>query len=165
MGTLYNNRWGVIKRLQEYFVINRIKSFFFLYMASWTLYLWDFIRRGTFVSYKRMQFKPMSYLENVEIVRKSKCILDIVYSEQSGLSPRPYEAMAANRKYITNNAEVMKYDFYDPDNILVVNLECINIPKEFLFSDFKPVDPSILYRYSLHGFVDEVFSKVDKRVK
>ena len=112
-----------------------------------------------------MKFKPMSYLENVEIVRKSKCILDIVYSEQSGLSPRPYEAMAANRKYITNNAEVMKYDFYDPDNILVVNLECINIPKEFLFSDFKPVDPSILYRYSLPGFVDEVFSKVDKRVK
>lgn len=54
VGTLYNNRWGVIKRLQEYFVINRIKSFFFLYMASWTLYLWDFIRRGTFVSYKRM---------------------------------------------------------------------------------------------------------------
>ena len=165
VGTLYNNRWGVIKIFQEYFGINRIISFFFLYMASWTLYLWDFIRRGTFVSYKRMQFKPMSYLENVEIVRKSKCILDIVYSEQSGLSPRPYEAMAANRKYITNNAEVMKYDFYDPDNILVVNLECINIPKEFLFSDFKPVDPSILYRYSLPGFVDEVFSKVDKRVK
>ena len=100
-----------------------------------------------------------------KLLEKVNAFLILFILNRAVYLPRPYEAMAANRKYITNNAEVMKYDFYDPDNILVVNLECINIPKEFLFSDFKPVDPSILYRYSLPGFVDEVFSKVDKRVK
>ena len=47
-----------------YFVINRIKSFFFLYMASWTLYLWDFIRRGTFVSYKTLIADEIEELVN-----------------------------------------------------------------------------------------------------
>ena len=39
VGTIYNNRWGVIKRFQDYFEAHEIKSFFYLYMASWTLYL------------------------------------------------------------------------------------------------------------------------------
>lgn len=158
VGTLYNNRWPIIKLFKDYCASNSIKSFFYLYMPSWTLYLWDFIRRGSFVSYKHMMFKPMSFLENVEMVNKSKCVLDIVYSKQTGLSMRAFESMAAKRKYITNNAEVAKYDFYNPENILIVDISNPNIPKQFIDSDFKEIDADVMYRYSVAGFVDEVFS-------
>lgn len=66
---------GCYKKTSRVFCDKSDQVILFLYMASWTLYLWDFIRRGTFVSYKRMQFKPMSYLENVEIVRKVNAFL------------------------------------------------------------------------------------------
>lgn len=160
VGTIYNNRWGVIKRYQDYFDAFGIKSFFYLYMASWTLYLWDFIRKGTFVSPKKMQFKPMTYLENVEMVKESKCVLDFVYSKQTGLSMRAFESMAAHRKYITNNAEVKNYDFYNPTNVLVVDALNPVIPREFINSPFEPVDERILYRYSIQGFIDETFQSV-----
>ncbi len=160
VGTIYNNRWGVIKRFQDYFDANGIRSFFYLYMASWTLYLWDFIRKGTFVSPKKMQFKPMSYLENVEMVKVSKCVLDFVYSKQTGLSMRAFESMAAHRKYITNNAEVKNYDFYNPANILVVDALKPDVPKEFVDSPFEPVDEKVMYKYSIKGFIDEVFQSI-----
>lgn len=160
VGTIYNNRWGVIRRFQDYFKANGISSFFYLYMASWTLYLWDFIRKGTFVSPKKMQFKPMSYLENVEMVSKSKCVLDFVYSKQTGLSMRAFESMAAKRKYITNNAEVKNYPFYNPANILVVDAQNPDVPVEFIESSFEPVDEKIMYKYSIQGFINEIFENI-----
>lgn len=160
VGTLYNNRWPVIKKFMDYFDNNGSKAFFYLYMPSWTLYLWDFIRRFTFVSPKRMRFTPMSFLENVDVVKDSKCVLDIVYSKQTGLSMRAFESMAAKRKYITNNPIVAEYDFYDPNNILIVDTENLNIPKEFINSPFREIDSAIMKKYSVEGFVDEVFQNV-----
>lgn len=160
VGTLYNNRWPVIKQFMDYFQKHGIKSFFYLYMPSWTLYLWDFIRKGSFVSPRKMQFKPMNYLENVEMVKDSKCVLDIVYSKQTGLSMRAFESMAAKRKYITNNAEVAKYDFYNPNNILIVDINNINVQSEFIESPFEEVDEKIMYKYSVSGLVEELFENI-----
>lgn len=160
VGTLYNNRWGVIKRFMDYFDVHDMKYFFYLYMPSWTLYLWDFIRRGLFVSPTRMRFAPMTYLENVDVVKKSNCVLDIVYSKQTGLSMRAFEAMAAKRKYITNNAIVAEYDFYNPNNILIVDVNNIDIPEKFIKSPFCDIDPIIMKKYSVEGFVDEIFQNV-----
>lgn len=157
VGTLYNNRWPVIKRFMDYFDAHNMKFFFYLYMPSWTLYLWDFIRKGSFVSPSRMRFTPMTYLENVDIVKESNCVLDIVYSKQTGLSMRAFESMAAKRKYITNNAIVAEYDFYDPNNILIVNKDNINIPEDFVKSPFKEINSTIMKKYSVEGFVDEIF--------
>lgn len=157
VGTLYNNRWPVIKLFKDYFSSHNIKSFFYLYMPSWTRYLWYFIMRGSLVSPKQMMFKPMSYEDNVEMVRNSKCVLDIVYSKQYGLSMRAFESMASRRKYITNNSEVKKYDFYNPNNILVVDINNPVIPKVFLETPFEPVDDNILYKYSVAGFVNDLF--------
>lgn len=157
VGTLYNNRCPVIKRFMDYFEKHGLKSFFYLYMPSWTLYLWDFIRKGSFVSPKRMRFTPMSYIQNVDVVKQSKCVLDIVYSKQTGLSMRAFESMAAKRKYITNNAIVAEYDFYDPQNILIVDNENLEIPKSFIDTPFREIDSTIMHKYSVEGFVDEIF--------
>lgn len=160
VGTLYNNRWPVIKMFKDYFYTKKYNSFFYLYMPSWTLYLWDFIRRGSFVSPKHMMFAPMSYKDNVEMVKKSKCVLDIVYSKQTGLSMRAFESMAAERKYITNNAEVAKYDFYSPQNIHIVDIKHPVITREFVESPFEPVSKEVLYKYSVAGFVDDIFGDI-----
>lgn len=160
VGTLYNNRWPVIKQFMDYFGRKGIKSYFYLYMPSWTLYLWDFIRRGSFVNPKYMKFTPMSYLGNVDMVKDSRCVLDIVYSKQTGLSMRAFESMAAKRKYITNNAEVAKYDFYNPNNILIVDIDDLKVPLEFIDSPFEDVDETILHKYSVAGLVEELFENI-----
>jgi len=93
-------------------------------------------------------------------VKESKCVLDFVYSKQTGLSMRAFESMAAHRKYITNNAEVKNYDFYNPANILVVDALNPHIPKEFIERPFESVDDKVMYKYSIRGFIDEIFENI-----
>jgi hypothetical protein len=73
---------------------------------------------------------------------------------------RAFESMAAKRKYITNNAEVKNYPFYNPANILVVDAQHPDVPKEFIERPFEPVDEEIMYKYSIQGFIDEVFQNI-----
>jgi hypothetical protein len=162
VGRLYNNRWRVISRFQDYFLNSGMKYsiYLYFYMPSLTLYLYDFIFKGLFVSPRRMHFRTMPYMENVNVVKNSRCVLDIVYPRQTGLSMRAFEAMAAKRKYITNNQDVKNYDFYNPNNILVVDVNNPIFPKEFINSPFDPVDKSIMYKYSVSGLVDDIFNAI-----
>ena len=73
---------------------------------------------------------------------------------------RAFESMAAKRKYITNNDEVQNYPFYNPQNILVVDAQHPDVPKEFIESPFVPVDEKVMYKYSINGFIDEVFQNI-----
>lgn len=165
VGTLYNSRWALIKHIKTYFTAQGISSFFYLYLPSWTLYLWDFIFKGTFIDIRTFKFKPINYEEFVKVVSESRCVLDIVNNNQNGLSLRAFEAMAAHRKYITNNKEIVKYDFYNPRNILVIDTDNLQIPIDFVRSEFEPVSPELLYKYSVSGFIDDVFRPVIEREK
>lgn len=64
-----------------------------------------------------------------------------------------------NRKIITDNLSVKKYDFYSANNILIVDYE--NIPleevKAFLEMPFKPLEPSIKEKYSLESWLEKAF--------
>lgn len=160
VGTLYYNRWPIINNLRNYLNRHNIRAFFYLYMASWTLYLWDFIRRGIFVNPHEMGFKMMSYKDNIEIVKQSRSILDIVYSKQAGLSMRAYEALASKRKYLTNNKNIVNYPFYDKDNILLIDPANPNIPKDFFSRPFKEIPSDIIQKYSVEGFVRDIFKDI-----
>ena len=63
------------------------------------------------------------YSEYLDIVKKSKCIIDVVVEGQSGLSLRPMEALFFEKKLITNNASVRDYDFYDKNNIFIYGVD------------------------------------------
>lgn len=45
---------------------------------------------------------------------QASCILDLVQSGQSALTLRPYEAVAYNRKLLTNNKTILEFEFYNP---------------------------------------------------
>jgi len=66
--------------------------------------------------------------------------------------------MAAERKYITTNPEVRKYDFYNPQNVAVIDLNNPQVPDNFISSPFIPIPESVLKRYSVAGLVEDLFS-------
>lgn len=160
VGTLYNSRWPVIQKINRYLNNEGITSYFYLYLPSWTLYLWDFLFKGTWIDFRVFKFKSISLSEFVTVVANSRCVLDIVNEKQTGLSLRAFESMAAHRKYITNNKDIINYDFYNPNNILVIDINNLDIPNSFIKSDFVPVDHKLLYKYSVAGFIDDVFQTI-----
>ncbi|WP_044399125.1 hypothetical protein [Lacinutrix sp. Hel_I_90] len=95
--------------------------------------------------------------EVAEKIKKSKIIIEIQRKEQVGLSFRVFEALGHNKKLITTNADVVNYDFYNPQNILVIDEDDIEIPEDFVNTPYAPVDKAILENYYLENWVKKVF--------
>ena len=68
-------------------------------------------------------FRSMPYRENVENMKDAKAILDIQFPSQHGLTIRTVEALGSGCKVITTNESVKQYDFYNPQNFLIIERE------------------------------------------
>lgn len=96
--------------------------------------------------------------EVAEKIKKAKIIVEIQRKEQVGLSFRVFEALGHRKKMITTNADIVNYDFYNPNNILVIDEDNIVIPEDFVNSDYQEVDDTILDKYRLDRWVERVFN-------
>ena len=62
----------------------------------------------------------LKYEDIQRIILESKCILELQMEGQSGCTLRTLVSMFLNRKLITNNKDIVNYDFYNPNNIFVI---------------------------------------------
>ena len=83
----------------------------------------------------------------------SKAVLDIVQDGQVGLTIRTMETICYRKKLITNNTDVINYDFYNPDNIFVIGKDDINDLNEFINRPFIDIPDEILIRYNFCDWV------------
>lgn len=157
IGTLHSNRYKIINIFRAFFEKQGISSFVYLYVPSILVYMKDLICKFPYISIAKVNFTPISLSDTVLKMKESKCVLDINYTNQRSLSMRAYEAMAARRKYVTTNPEIMKYDFYNENNILVVDIKKPIIPRTFIDSPFVDIDAQVLHKYSVEGLVDDLF--------
>jgi hypothetical protein len=97
----------------------------------------------------------LSYHENLQMVAKCKCIIDLKHETlHSGLSLRTFDALGHNKKLITTNSIVKNYDFYNDKNIFILNEKCdYNEIDTFLNSNYTAIDPMIKYKYSFTNWL------------
>lgn len=99
------------------------------------------------------------FSESYKYYSDSKIILDIAHSNQKGLSFRPFEAIGMNKKLITTNKDIVNYDFYNPNNIFVIdNIKNIDIPTQFLASDYEELTKDIKEKYHIKNWVKNILS-------
>lgn len=63
--------------------------------------------------------KSLSYKKNIELLCKSKCILEVIQNGSTGETLRVMEAITYNKKLISNNDELKKQDYYNPSQIII----------------------------------------------
>lgn len=90
-------------------------------------------------------------------INESFAILDLLRDDQAGLSFRIFEAMGFQKKIITSNKYVQEFDFYNSDNILIIDPENPEITESFFKSPYIPIPEDIYRKYTLEGWVEEVF--------
>lgn len=99
--------------------------------------------------------KSLNEVEN--LTKDSFILIDIVRENQRGLSFRFFEAMAYQKKIITTNKNILNYDFYNPQNILIINENNIKIPEEFLKTPYIPLSEDLFEKYTLRSWVKNIF--------
>lgn len=90
-------------------------------------------------------------------IERSSLMIDIQNTNQIGLSFRVFEALGAKKKLITTNTDIVTYDFYHPNNILIIDINNPVIPKAFLSSEYLEINNNILDKYMLASWVETIF--------
>src|SRR5690554_1633412 len=91
-------------------------------------------------------------------MKNAEILLDLVRKGQNGLSFRIFEAMALQKKLITTNKNIAQYDFYNPNNILIIDADNISIPVSFLNSEYEPLNEQVYQKYTLENWIQTVFN-------
>lgn len=103
--------------------------------------------------------KYISLQESKELIAQSKAMIDIQRTDQNGLSFRTFESLGYQKKLLTTNPKVQDYDFFHPNNMMVIDSLNINIEeiKNFLSLPYVEISAEILAKYSVHNFTSQIF--------
>lgn len=101
--------------------------------------------------------EEISYAENLKKVMKSSVLLDIVNSIHNGLSFRVFEALGFDKKLITNNTNVKKYDFYHPNNIFIIENNSLEGLEKFLKKEYI-VNDKIKEKYAFSNWIKYILN-------
>lgn len=97
------------------------------------------------------------FSECYKFSENTKIVVDIGHPNQKGLSLRPFEALGLKRKLLTNNPNIKNYDFYNENNIFIINdFEKINIPKTFLETPFQELPEHIYEKYYITNWLKTI---------
>ncbi|WP_312923493.1 glycosyltransferase [Empedobacter brevis] len=104
-------------------------------------------------------FIPME--EALEKTRNSKIVIDICKAHHIGLSFRFFECLATETKMITNNKDVINYDFYHSNNIMIVDFDNDILDEKtyntFLAKPYEKIEQTILQKYSIENWIKYLF--------
>lgn len=97
----------------------------------------------------------IQYEEYLNLISKSKCILDYNQNGQTGLTLRPMEALFFNKKLITNNSDIKNYDFYNSKNIFILEDNKMGEVNKFVNTPNEKIYEHILNNYDFNSWVEK----------
>ena len=158
IGTIHSDRYKIIKKIIKNANENELRMYVYPFLQSKFVYYWYKLTKSEFKKSKINEFKfiPLSSLEISEIVDESKIIIDIQHPKQTGLTMRTIEMLGMNKKIITTNEDIKNYDFFDENNIKIINREDNYFDFTDLKSDYVNLDDSIYSYYSLSSWIFDV---------
>lgn len=103
------------------------------------------------------------YDDYLNIVGHSKAVLNVVAGHQVGLSLREMESIFFEKKLITDNQDVVNYNFYDPQNIFIIGKDNFDDLVDFVNSPYKKLDKEIVEYYDFHTWIKRFNENTNKR--
>ena len=159
-GTIHSDRYSVIKQVQKIADNKGLKCYWFLYLQSKFIYRFYKLTKKEFKGVSRtvFRFDKLSADDIAKIVDESRIILDIQHPKQTGLTMRTIEMIGMNKKLITTNQNIKRYDLFNANNVAIVNRNKVEIPEGFLDSQHTLLPKEVYEKYSLQSWILEVLS-------
>lgn len=107
-----------------------------------------------YLKWKNSKYKHnISYDEIIEQINKSKSILDIVYDQSDGLTLRVMESIFFEKKLITNKKNIKEYDFYNKNNIFILEEDNIEDLNNFINGSYATLPDNIIAKYEFKNWI------------
>lgn len=161
IGTIHSDRQRVISKVETDPAVTAGGRDFFCYgyLQSWFMYVYYFLCKPEFRKkpFRYFQYRQLPAEQVAEHMAGSIAVLDIEHPKQSGLTMRTIETIGLGKKIITTNVDIVNYDFYNSNNILVIDRNDPKITPEFFQQPFEPMSEELYQKYSIDGWIDMVF--------
>lgn len=159
IGFGHSERYDFINSIKEFADLNNYKYFFRLFLPSRLhFYRGKYIRKNLANAHiDDFYYKQTSQLEVKKITNQSRIVVDLELDNQSGLTMRTIETHGMRKKLITTNENIINYDFYDENNILIVDRKNPVISCAFVESKYKVLSEDIYDKYSLSCWIKTIF--------
>lgn len=159
VGTIHSDRIDVVKKIKN--DLNLLGKNFLVYYYSPSRILFH-MRKLYDSGYKKINtrdvnFEYMKKKEVLDVFSDSRAILDIEHPSQTGLTMRTIESLGAKKKLITTNKHVKSYDFYNRNNIYVLDRNEAVVDLEFINSPYKSLEKTVYDKYSLTNWLMTIF--------
>lgn len=160
IGTVHSDRYALIRKVRALVEARGARTFFYLFVQHPLIYRIKKLLVPAFWGSTKSEFAfvPMKKPEVMNHIAHTRAVLDIQHPRQTGLTMRTIEMLGARKKLITTNPRVREYDFFRPENIAVIDRHAPVIEPEFLTTPFRELPSETYERYSLDGWIREVFS-------
>ena len=157
IGTAHSDRYRIISKITASLESSIVCYLYLFLQAPWVFYAYKATNKGFWsAKFEQFRFQPLAKKQVQDVFLKSKCILDIEHPRQTGLTMRSLETLGASKKLITTNRDICEYDFFDKNNICVINRNTPSVTKAFLETPYHPIEPSLYDQYKLSSWVKEV---------
>lgn len=158
IGTIHSDRLKVISKIDSICKKHNLKFYHYCYLQSNFIYYYYLLTKKEFRKYPKsfFAFDQIASKDVAEVVKRSTAILDIQHPLQTGLTMRTIETIGARKKIVTTNTDIQYYDICD-SNVCIVDRENPDIPQGFLESPYSKLNESIMYKYSLEGWIQSIF--------
>ena len=159
VGTTHSDRYKLVKRIEEQIIKMGGLCLTWFYFPSKILYYKMKIQNSYLrqIPVHTFHFKPMSKELLLQLYAGSRIIIDVQHPKQTVLTMRCIETLGAKRKLITTNYYITEYDFYNPDNILVVDRNLPYVPEKFLNEPYRDTPKEIYESYSIKNWLSSIF--------
>lgn len=103
------------------------------------------------------------YTEVQKRTAKTKAILEVVQEGQVGCTLRALESLFYQKKLITNNFNIVKEDFYNPNNIFIYGKDDSHRLKEFTEGEYDTTSDQYRNRHTIDAWLMNFFKTEEDR--
>lgn len=136
-GAYHSDRLAVIKHFEKFLSEAGLVFKSHLYIKKIPLLFRLLKKEIKFSDLRFFKTYSVSAKEIAQSYGQTKVVLDIELSIQSGLSMRTFEVLGSGAKLITTNKNIVKEEFYNSEQIMVIDRNAIKADLSFFNSSCK----------------------------
>lgn len=158
IGTAHDDRINVVKSIMQQGNDNGLSCFSYFYMPHKLVYMKNKLMNKEFknVTEADVNYQMLPFEKLYETYANSRCVVDVENRGQHGLTMRSIEIIGLKRKFITTNQDIKNYDFYNENNILVIDRNDPKLDMEFFERPYEELDDELYKKYSIKNWILEV---------
>ena len=155
VGTSHSNRLLTIRKLKDILRQHNLKFKFYVYLPFFMGLKGVFLTRR--LKRDELMFKTVGKKQLKQLLLRSRYVLDLPSLEQSGITPRALEALAAGCSLITTNESIRDAPFFDEKYITIINPDCLSSLPLILSNRPDTQIQLNLDQYSLNNWLKVIF--------